>query len=76
MISPEMSLFLGSMDYPAHRDDLVREARRDGLAPHDLARLAEITPRSYSGRMDVARELRWGRGRAGASSRLATPALA
>jgi hypothetical protein len=62
MISTEMSQFLSSMDYPAHRHDLVREATRDGLNVTDLARLAEVTPRSYSGKLDVMLELKWKHG--------------
>ena len=62
MISTEMTEFLNSMEYPAHRDDLVREAARDGLQYSDRARLAELTPRSYHGKFDVLLELKWGRG--------------
>ena len=62
MISTEMTEFLNSMEYPAHRDDLVREATRNGLRSADKARLAEITARSYHGKFDVLLELKWGRG--------------
>lgn len=62
MISTEMTEFLGSMEYPAHRDDLVREATRDGLPSADKARLVEMTARSYHGKFDVLLELKWGRG--------------
>jgi hypothetical protein len=62
MISNEMTQFLNSMEYPAHRDDLVREAARDGLRSADRARIAEITARSYHGKFDVLLELKWGRG--------------
>jgi hypothetical protein len=58
-ISPELTALLKGMDYPAHQSDLVREASREGIARAELMRLAQMTPRSYSGRFDVMSELRW-----------------
>lgn len=60
-ISTELTTLLRAMDYPAYKDDLLREAIREGINDSDLFRLAEMTPRSYNGRYDVVRELKWGR---------------
>lgn len=47
-LSPELDRFLLQMEYPATRDDLLREARRDGLRGEDLARLADLPDQSFS----------------------------
>lgn len=47
-ITPEMSRFLFDMEYPATKDDLLREAVRDGLDPADIALLDELPEQSYS----------------------------
>jgi hypothetical protein len=60
-ISTELNTLLKSIDYPAHKSDLVREAIRDGINQTELARLQGMMPRSYSGRYDVLRELKWQR---------------
>jgi hypothetical protein len=60
-ISAELNSLLKSMEYPAHRSDLVREAAREGVRDAEYQRLTRITPRSYSGRFDVLRELALGR---------------
>jgi Protein of unknown function (DUF2795) len=60
-ISTELNMLLKSIDYPAHKSDLVREAIRDGINQSELARLQGMMPRSYSGRYDVLRELKWQR---------------
>ncbi|WP_314649903.1 DUF2795 domain-containing protein [uncultured Microbacterium sp.] len=46
--SPALDRFLRSMEYPATRDDLLREAARDGLDPDDRALLAALPEQSYS----------------------------
>ncbi|MFJ4254639.1 DUF2795 domain-containing protein [Microbacterium sp. NPDC090003] len=46
--SPALDRFLASMEYPATRDDLLREAARDGLGADDRALLAELPDQSYS----------------------------
>lgn len=46
--SPELDRFLASMEYPATRDDLLRESARDGLPADDRALLAELPDQSYS----------------------------
>jgi hypothetical protein len=60
-ISAELTALLKAMEYPAHQSDLVREAARERIPEAELARLMRMTPRSYSGRFDVLRELRWDR---------------
>jgi hypothetical protein len=47
-ITLEMNRFLAGMEYPATRDDLLREAIRDGLASTDIALLEELPEQSYS----------------------------
>ena len=46
--SPSLDRFLRSMEYPATRDDLLREAARDGLGSDDRALLAALPEQSYS----------------------------
>ena len=46
--SPALDRFLADMEYPATKDDLLREAVRDGLDPDDRARLAALPEQSYS----------------------------
>lgn len=40
--------FLSTMEYPATRDDLLREAARDGLDADGTAALAALPEQSYS----------------------------
>jgi hypothetical protein len=47
-LSPELDRFLATMEYPATTDDLLREARRDGLNAEDRALLADLPEQSYS----------------------------
>jgi len=47
-ITAEMSQFLAGMEYPATRDDLVREALRDGLGPSDIALIEDLPEQSYN----------------------------
>lgn len=47
-ITHEMSRFLADMEYPATKDDLLREAMRDGLGPADVALLEDLPEQSYS----------------------------
>ena len=46
--SPALDRFLSEMEYPATKDDLLREAARDGLGPDDRALLADLPEQSYS----------------------------
>lgn len=49
-MSPTSTLdrFLLGMEYPATRDDLLREAAREGLDAEDRAALSELPDQSYS----------------------------
>ncbi|MBT2483586.1 MULTISPECIES: DUF2795 domain-containing protein [unclassified Microbacterium] len=47
-LSPALHRFLADMEYPATRDDLLREAARDGLSREDRALLSELPEQSYS----------------------------
>lgn len=52
-ISPTLDTFLAGMEYPATRDDLLREAARDGL-PADDRRLLEALPdQSFGARWHI-----------------------
>ncbi|MBN6192050.1 DUF2795 domain-containing protein [Aneurinibacillus sp. BA2021] len=47
-LSPTLDRFLAGMEYPATRDDLLREATRDGLDADDRAVLRTLPEQSYS----------------------------
>lgn len=47
-ISSTLDRFLSDMEYPATRDDLLREAARDGLEADDRAMLRELPEQSFS----------------------------
>lgn len=47
-LTPTLDRFLAGMEYPATRDDLVREAAREGLGAEDRALLADLAEQSYS----------------------------
>ncbi len=55
--SPTLDRFLAGMEYPATRDDLLREAARDGLPPSDVRALAALADQSYGARWMVRRAL-------------------
>jgi len=46
--SPALERFLAGMEYPALRDDLLREAAREGLPADDRAALESLPEQSYS----------------------------
>ncbi|ALX65688.1 DUF2795 domain-containing protein [Microbacterium sp. XT11] len=46
--SPALDRFLAGMEYPATRDDLLREAAREGLGADDRALLEALPDQSYS----------------------------
>ena len=46
--SSALDRFLRDMEYPATRDDLLREAARDGLGSDDRAVLAQLPDQSFS----------------------------
>ena len=52
-VTPELDAFLASMEYPATKDDLLREAERDGVNPSDLARLEHLPEQSFSARWHI-----------------------
>lgn len=47
-LSSALDRFLAGMEYPATRDDLLREAARDGLGTEDRTLLAGLPEQSYS----------------------------
>lgn len=47
-LSSTLDRFLSAMEYPATRDDLLREAARDGLDADDRAVLRELPEQSFS----------------------------
>lgn len=49
--------FLAEMEFPATRDDLVREASRDGLDFEDLAALRALPDGTYDARCRVRHAL-------------------
>ncbi len=57
-LSPSIERFLTQMEYPAAKDDLLREAARDGLSPDDVENLCTLRDGSYSARREVLAALR------------------
>lgn len=51
----QLSAFLWTMEYPAHPDDLIREALRDGFDDDEVVVFAMLPERSYGGAEDVRR---------------------
>ncbi|MFC7789417.1 DUF2795 domain-containing protein [Microbacterium sp. MAHUQ-60] len=49
----DLEHFLAAMEYPATRDDLVREAVRDGLAFEDVRALRALPDGTYDARCRV-----------------------
>ncbi|MBP3976432.1 DUF2795 domain-containing protein [Microbacterium sp. BLY] len=47
-LSPTLDRFLADMEYPATRDDLLREAAREGLPADDRAALRDLPEQSFS----------------------------
>ncbi|UWF76807.1 MULTISPECIES: DUF2795 domain-containing protein [Microbacterium] len=52
-LSPTLDRFLRSMEYPAVKDDLLREAARDGLSAEDTALLELLPEQSFAARWHV-----------------------
>ncbi|WP_243229606.1 DUF2795 domain-containing protein [Microbacterium sp. CIAB417] len=52
-VSPALDAFLANMEYPATKDDLLREAARDGLSPSDRAVLDTLPDQSFSARWHI-----------------------
>lgn len=59
-MSPSTTLhrFLTGMEYPATKDDLIREATRDGLDADDLDALHALPQASYAACYHVLSSLR------------------
>lgn len=57
-LSPALEGFLAEMEYPALKEDLVREAARDGLPPADVDLLSTLPEASYDARCRVRDALR------------------
>ncbi|MEH0936112.1 DUF2795 domain-containing protein [Micromonospora psammae] len=47
--------YLSSLDYPAEKDDVVREAEREGAPPDVLRALRALPPVDYANGNQVAR---------------------
>ncbi|MGB2569985.1 DUF2795 domain-containing protein [Micromonospora citrea] len=47
--------YLSSLDYPAEKDDVVREAEREGAPPEVLRALRALPPVDYANGNEVAR---------------------
>ncbi len=52
-LSPSLDRFLRDMEYPATRDDLEREAVRDGLDVEDRLLLSGLPDQSYGAAWQV-----------------------
>ncbi|MFC4018755.1 DUF2795 domain-containing protein [Micromonospora sp. GCM10011542] len=50
--------YLSSLDYPAEKDDVVREAEREGAPPDVLKALRALPPVDYANGNEVARSAR------------------
>ena len=52
-IPASLDAFLTDMEYPATKDDLLREAVRDGLSASDRALLEELPDQSFGARWHI-----------------------
>ncbi|REJ05682.1 DUF2795 domain-containing protein [Microbacterium bovistercoris] len=52
-LTPALDRFLTAMEFPAMKDDLIREGARDGLGSEDRARLDSLPEGRYDGRFHV-----------------------
>lgn len=52
-LSTSLQRFLAGMEFPATKDDLVREAVRDGLDSDDIRMLMQLDHDSYDARWQV-----------------------
>lgn len=52
-ITCALDAFLREMDFPATKDDLLREAEREGLSYEERAGLRELPDQSFSARRDI-----------------------
>lgn len=56
--SPALARFLAEMEFPATKDDLLREAARDGLDRDDVLALEQLGGYTFSARWQIVRALR------------------
>lgn len=56
--SHPLQQFLAGMEYPATKDDLIREAEREGLDADDVHGLRSLGEHCYSARRQVLSALR------------------
>ena len=56
--SPALSRFLAEMEFPATKDDLLREAAREGLDRDDVLALEQLGGYTFSARWQIVRALR------------------
>lgn len=52
-ISPRLNAFLRDMEFPATKDDLVREAERDGLSLKDQAVIRDLPAHNFNARWEI-----------------------
>lgn len=52
-IPASLDVFLADMEYPATKDDLLREAVRDGLSPSDRALLEDLPDQNFGARWHI-----------------------
>ncbi|GAB2510428.1 DUF2795 domain-containing protein [Paramicrobacterium agarici] len=57
ILSTQMTMFLQDMEYPCDRDDLLREAKAEGLSTADRKLLEHLESRLFSSRWDIRRAL-------------------
>lgn len=50
--------YLSSLDYPAEKNDVIREAEREGAPPEVLRALRALPPVDYANGNEVARSAR------------------
>jgi len=64
--SPALRRFLAELAFPATKDDLLREAGRDGLDRDDILALEHLGGHSYTARWQIVTALRLAQPQAGA----------
>ena len=52
-IPASLDAFLADMEYPATKDDLLREAAREGLSASDRALLGDLPDQSFGARWHI-----------------------
>jgi len=57
MNSTDMRGYFFGIDYPAHRDDLIRILMQAGAPDDDVRIVRELPDRNYSGLFDIGQEI-------------------